>query len=508
MFFNLRGRTLRDVRNLLYEKYLYQSMSYLNANQVGDSLVRMINDMDIVNNELLDRVFNIARDVLTIITFAVIAISLNPKLFFISAIVFPVFTVLIEYIGRKIRKYARRIQTQFSSMFSRIEEVLHNMRIVKAFAKEDYELNQFKAINNKYFKLWNRSQQYMALGVPIGELNTALIGLVVLLLGGNAILTNNSDFTFGDFTAFLFAVFSMLHPLKVVASSITDIRKAFVSLDRVAEILDQDTNLINNDNAILKDSFDNIIEYKKVGFHYIDNQEILKDIDLTIKKGESIALIGPSGSGKTTMVNLLNRMFDVTSGCVCIDGVDIRGIDIYCLRRLFGTVTQDSILFSDTIFKNIAYGAQQDMSIEEIKNACKIAYADEFIEQLANGYDTVIQPRGSNFSGGQKQRICIARAIINNPPILIFDEATSALDTDSEKRVQDAIDRATKDRTVIIIAHRLSTILKSDKIIVMDKGKIVGIGKHEDLIKTCAMYQHLYNIQFAQQLNILEEGHS
>jgi ABC-type multidrug transport system fused ATPase/permease subunit len=322
------------------------------------------------------------------------------------------------------------------------------------------------------------------------------MGIIVLLIGGNQIISGHSNFTLGEFTSFLLAIFSMLHPIKKLSDAYTDVRKAMVSLDRVSVILDRKSEIAEHPDQKSKKDFSSSIELRDVEFSYSPDKLVLKSVSFTINKGEKVALVGSSGSGKTTIANLLTRMYDAQKGSICLDGIPINSIKLKDLRTLFGTVTQESILFSDTIANNIRYGSLREVSDEEIREAARIAYIDDFVETLPHQYNQMLQPKASNLSGGQKQRICIARAIVGNPPILIFDEATSALDTEAERNVQLAIDQATRNRTVVVIAHRLSTILSSDKIVVMDEGEIVGIGPHEELLKNCPRYQVLYNLQF------------
>jgi len=496
MFVNLRGKVIQEIRNACYKKYLSQSYSFFNQNRVGDSIVRMINDIEIVNNLFIDTFFKIFRETSVVFIYALIAATLNLRLFLFSLLILPPFTLSVRYLSNKMKKYVQKIQAHLSDMFSNIEEVLNSMRIVKVFCKEDYENKKQETLNKKYFHLWRKSQIYWSFGVPISEMSSVFIGLMILFVGGADILGADSQFTFGDFTAFLFAVFSMMHPLKVITNDITDMKKGMVSVDRVCEILEMTSEIIEVDNPVVKKAFLEKIEYKNVNFAYNPDQQVLINCSFDIKKGQKIAFVGSSGSGKTTCVNLLNRMYDVSSGEVLIDGINVKNMKIKDLRKLFGVVTQDSVLFTETITNNIKYGSNEEKTLDEVKKACHFAFSDEFIEKLPDGYDTPILPHASNFSGGQKQRLCIARAIIDNPPILIFDEATSALDTDSEQKVQKAIDMAIGDRTVIIIAHRLSTILSADKIIVLDKGMVVGTGKHEDLIKECSKYKHFYDLQF------------
>lgn len=496
MFANLHGKTIIDVRNHMFEKYLRQSLKFFNVNKVGDSIVRMISDVNIISTMYIDQIFNVLRDIILMLVYAQLAITINARLFLISLTVLPVITLMMSFLGKKIKKYAKRIQRKFSDMFSNIEEVLNNMRIVKAFAREDAELEKFQIINRKHFSYWLKAAIYSSINTPLGEFNGTMVGLLVVILGGRLVLSENSSLSFGSFSAFLFAIFSMLHPTKTIIKAYTEIKRAKVSLDRIFEIIDQESEIIDSPDAISKTTFDSRIVFEQVNFSYDEQNKVLQDINLTIEKGERIAFVGSSGSGKTTLVNLLPRMYDVTSGSITIDGIDVKDIKLRDLRLLFGTVTQDSILFSDTIANNIKYGSLNEVSDETMMQAANISYADEFIEQFPKSYQTLLYQKGANLSGGQKQRLCIARAIVGDPPILIFDEATSALDTESEKKVQLAIEHATENRTVIVIAHRLSTILASDKIVVMDKGHIVGLGSHRDLLNTCPRYKTLYDLQF------------
>lgn len=497
MFANLRGLTTKDIRSNIFRKYLFQSMSFFGKNKVGDSLVRMVSDVQIVSDLFIGSLLGVLRNIILLLVNAFIALLLNPRLFIISLVLLPVFSYLINYLGKKIKKYAKRIQGKSSEMFSDVEETLNSMRIVKGFSREDHELGKFNQINNKYFRFWRKSLLYESFSIPLSEMNSTLMGVIVLIVGGRQVLSPESSFTAGYFVTFMLAIFSMLHPLKEVTKAYTEIRRALVSLGRISEILNRSSEIVDHPDALSKNSFDKRIEYRNVSFSYENGSEVLSNVSFIVNKGEKVAIIGASGSGKTTLVNLLPRMYDHKSGQILIDGIPIEDIRLRDLRNLFGTVTQESILFSDTVANNIRYGSLQEVSEEEISRAAEIAYAAEFIERLPARYETVLDARASNLSGGQQQRLCIARAIVGDPPILIFDEATSALDTEAEIKVQQAIEQATRNRTVIVIAHRLSTILSSDKIIVLDKGRIVGEGKHEELILTCEKYKLLYELQFA-----------
>ncbi len=496
MFINLRGKTIKDLRNMIFYKYTHLSAAFFSKNKVGDSLVRIINDVEIVNSQLIMATVNIIRDVFTILVLVRIALLINSRLFIISLAILPIFAVGLNFLGAKIKKYAKRIQKQFSSLFSNIEEILNNIMIVKIFAKEDYENKKFNDLNNRYFKFWRKAQLYSAINMPFSEFITILVGSFIMLIGGKAVLTNQDSFTFGSFMAFLLTTFSMLSPFKQITKAYTNIKKALVSLNRIYDIIEQKNEVFEVSNPIKKKSFDKYLAIKNLSFSYNDKDLVLKNINLMINKGEKVAFVGSSGSGKTTLINLLLRMFDPNEGEILIDSIPITKMEIKSLRKMFGVVTQESILFSDTIRNNIQYGADKEIPLEQIIEAAKIANAHEFISNLPGKYERVLSSKATNLSGGQRQRICIARSILNNPEIIIFDEATSSLDTDSEQKVQAAIDKITENRTVLVIAHRLSTILSSDKIVVMDKGEILDVGTNDYLLKNCQRYQELYNLQF------------
>lgn len=496
LFVHLRGNTIRDVRNLMFRKYMGQSLTFFNRTRVGDAIVRMVNDVEIVSEQFIRAFLDAVRDLITILVYMRLAYLLSPRLFLYSLLVLPAFTLTIGFLGKKIKKYSRRIQSRLSSMFSTVEEALNSMKIVKAFRREDSEFQAFSKINRTHLRMWKRAQTYAALNVPISEINTALTGVVVIIIGGKMILAPGSSFSLGDFTAFLFALFSMMHPLKTITQLYGDIKKAIVSLDRIALVLNQCSDVQDAPDAVSKPGFDDKIVLDGVGFYYRSNKPVLKDINLEIPKGSKIALVGASGGGKTTLANLLNRMYDVKEGSITIDGIDVRKIRLDDLLSLFGVVTQDSILFTRSIRENISYGSRYPVTDEQLQNAARISHADEFIQGFKDGFDEVLDTKGANLSGGQRQRLCIARAIIGNPPILIFDEATSALDTESEKMVQEAIDDATMGRTVIMIAHRLSTVLKADKIVVLEHGRIIAQGSHEELMQSSPRYKTLHDLQF------------
>ncbi len=492
IFIKLRGKVIRHLRNIIFGKFLDLPMVFFKDRPLGDIQVRITADVNIVSDLFIRSVFGSLRDLALIIIYVLIALFINARLFLYTIVIVPVFSLVISYIGNKIRKYSTRIQKTYAILFSRIAEMIGGIKIVKSFAKEDYENEKFRAENTRFYNAWSRAQMYSALNVPLSEINGTIVGIIVLIIGGNMVLGGSEVFTLGEFTAFLFAIFSILQPLKNITKAYTEVRKAMVSLDRIFDILDLPQELKDDSESVEKKSFDDSIKIEQLGFSYDKGRKILNNIDLEIRKGQTVAIVGSSGAGKTTLINLIERFYDPDEGRILIDGIDLKTIRSDDLHSLFGTVTQESILFNDTVSNNIAYGTNREITSEDIQKAAEIGYADEFIKDMQNGYDTMINPKASNLSGGQKQRLCISRAIVGDPPILIFDEATSSLDSESEQKVQRAIEMATKDRTVIVIAHRLSTIMNSSRIIVMDEGRITGSGTHDELISTSDKYRTLY----------------
>ncbi|NOR44092.1 MAG: ATP-binding cassette domain-containing protein [Candidatus Delongbacteria bacterium] len=496
IFTVLRGKVSLSLRDIVYSKAIHLSIAEIQKRTIGDLQVRMKADVQIFGDLLIRPVFRSLRDLILIIAYASLAIYINSNLFLYTILIVPIFSLVVAFIGKKIKKYAKRTQNANASLYSRIVEVINGIKVVKSFAKEEYECDKYNTINRQYYKAWLKGRMYQALNVPLSELNGTITGMVVLIIGGNMVLSNPEAFSFGSFTAFLIAIFSILHPFKSITKSYTEMKKGMVSLDRAFEIMNLPPDIIENPNAVSKKDFNSSIEFKDLSFSYLKGTKVINKLNLTISKGQTVALVGSSGSGKTSLINLLERFYDPEEGSILIDDMNIKDIRIKDLHNLFGTVTQESILFHDTISNNIKYGTNKPVNDENVHKAAEIAYAYEFIKNMPKQYNSMLDPKGTNLSGGQKQRLCIARAIVGDPPILIFDEATSALDSESEQNVQRAIEMATKDRTVIIIAHRLSTILNADQIIVMDEGNIIGIGKHDDLIKTNEKYKLLYNIQF------------
>jgi len=408
----------------------------------------------------------------------------------------PLSMLIIGYIGLVLRKQSAVIQSKMADITSILQETISGVKIVKAFGKEEYENKKFLAETKNFFRLMLKITRIRNASSPITEFLSIVVGVVIIYYGGELVLEQKT-LKAAEFLGFLFAIFQMMPPIKELSSVVNRIQESSAAGDRVFEIIDTDPVIFDIENPKLINSFNDTIEFRNVSFHYDDSPELILDnVNFKVKRGEIIALVGPSGGGKTTLVDLIPRFHDPTDGSILIDGVDIKEIKIENLRNMMGIVTQETFLFNESIKKNIAYGLG-NYPEDKIFEASKTANAHNFICELPEGYETIIGERGVKISGGQRQRISIARALLKNPPIMIFDEATSALDNESELLVQEAIDRMMVNRTTFVIAHRLSTIRNASRIIVIDSGKIVQMGKHEELIEDVnGLYKKFYEMQF------------
>ena len=488
-------RLVTDLRNKLYNHLHYLSLSYFNKNKSGELTSILINDIDNMRSALSTSFQKLFVEPINILAFLSLLFIISPKLAAIAILVIPISGVIIFGIAKSIRRRAARSQAKLAGITSIISETLGSMRIVKAFVMKNYELKRFYAETKKYYQLMIRKDRLRLISSPITETIGASIAALLLFIGARDVLVTQS-ISSEDFIRFILLLFSVLGPIKNLGNVFNEMQNGLASADRVFSIIDIKSDIHDNDDAIHIENFKDSITFKNVNFYYENESEmILKNIDLSLKSGEILALVGPSGAGKSTLADLIPRFYDVTEGSILLDGEDIRNIKLNSLRSLMGIVTQETFLFNDSVKANIAYGLES-VSDEDIKKAAIAANANEFIEQLPDGYDTIIGERGVKLSGGQRQRISIARAIMKNPPILILDEATSSLDTESEKIVQDAIEKLMHNRTVIVIAHRLSTVHNAHKIIVLDKGDIVDTGTHNELIDKEGLYKQLHNMQF------------
>ena len=488
----LRNGILKDLREKLYEKSIKQSISFYSKKKKGDILSRITSDVLEIQHSFLSILELLIREPLTILFTLIVMFSINVKLTFFVIIFIPVSGLIISWIGKALKKFSLNVQKEQGEFLSILEETLTGLNIIKIFNAEESFIKKFNSSLNNFFKFSNKLLNRQNIASPVSEfLGIVVIGCL-LWYGGKMVLINDS-LNATTFISFMALAYNILTPAKSISKSFYSLKKGDAAAERVIEILESKNAIEDNPYSTKINEFKSEIKFKNIHFSYSRNF-YLKEFSLEIKKGKSIALVGSSGSGKTTLVNLINRFYDTDSGKILIDNIEIKNINLKSLRSLIGMVTQESILFNDTIKNNILIG-DPAASEETIIKAAKIANAHDFIDSLPEKYLTNIGDGGNKLSGGQKQRLAIARAIIKNPPILILDEATSSLDSESEKSVQIALKNVMKNRTSIIIAHRLSTISNVDKIIVMEKGKIIETGTHKELLNTNSNYKKLVEIQ-------------
>jgi len=497
MFFiaPIRNGVVRDLRNEMYNKVLILPLSYFSEQRKGDIISRMSSDVLEVEWSILSSLEAIFREPLTIVMFVVTLFFLSPALTVFVLIMLPISAILIGIIGRSLKRSSAKGQKRMGNILSIIEETIGGLRIIKGFTAIDSSNKKFRENNRIYTRLMIGLYRKRDLSSPLSEFMGVSVVVSILWFGGRLILGENASIDAATFLVYIGIFSQILPPAKAITAAFYNVQKGAASVERIEAVLDAEERILEKENALAKKDFQTEIEYQNLSFDYVDHTQVLKNINLKIKKGQTIALVGASGGGKSTLVDLLPRFYDPQKGKILIDGIDIKDLIIDDLRSLLGLVTQESILFNDTVFNNIALGVEDKVSEEDVIAAAKIANAHDFIMQMEGGYQSNIGDRGQKLSGGQRQRLSIARAVLKNPPILILDEATSALDTESERLVQEALENLMKNRTSLVIAHRLSTIKNADEIVVIDKGIIAERGTHHQLLEKQGVYARLQAMQ-------------
>jgi len=490
---SIRNNVIQDIRNKLYNKILKLPLLYFSNERKGDILSRMSNDVQEVEWSIMSSLEMIFRDPLTILIYFFTLLFMSTELTVFVLVLLPVSALVIGKTGKSLRKNSKQGQRRMGTLLSVVEETLSGLRIIKGFNAEGKMNQRFVSMNNFYTRLMIKIFRRRYLASPMSEFLGTIVLVIMMYYGGSLVLSHKSDLNSQEFIAYLIIFSQLINPAKQFSQAYYNLQKGIASLDRIETVVNADEVIYEKPNALSINEFKTSIEFKNVSFKY-ENEFVIKNVNLKIDKGKTVAFVGPSGAGKSTMADLLPRFFDVTEGDILIDGISIKDYKISCLHSLIGIVTQQPILFNDTFFNNIAFvtsNATEDNVIE----ACKVANAYDFIKVYPNHLYTNIGDCGNKLSGGQKQRVSIARAVLKNPPILILDEATSSLDTESERLVQDALIKLMSNRTSIVIAHRLSTIVNADEILVINNGEIIERGTHSELMVINGLYKKLYDIQ-------------
>ncbi|WP_306551847.1 ABC transporter ATP-binding protein [Daejeonella sp.] len=489
---NFRLMIVTRIRSSIFKKLTDIDIQYFSSQRKGDLISRFMTDVVTIQDSIIRSIQVILREPIAIILNFAVLFTISAKLTFFALILIPVSGLLISTIVKRLKKHAAAAQESLGLLVSSIDEGLNGVKIIKSFNAENYIQEKFNAINMWTSKIHRRLARRLLLAAPVSEMMGVITVAALLYYGGTLILQEGSDLRGAEFIGYIIIFSQIIIPAKAISEAFGNISQGISAGERVFQLLDAPENITDKPNSISKTSFNECIQLKNVSFAYGD-KEVLKGINFEIRKGSTVALVGPSGGGKTTLMDLLPRFMDPSEGEICLDDISIKEISMHDVRALMGIVNQESILFNDTIYNNIAFG--RSFTQEEVVEAAKIANAHEFIVKTSDAYQTNIGDKGMKLSGGQKQRICIARAVLANPPILLLDEATSALDTESEKLVQNALKKLMKNRTSIVIAHRLSTIQEADQIIVLENGKIQEQGNHNELILADGLYKKLIEMQ-------------
>ncbi len=486
-------RVIIDIRKAVFEKLQRLSMSFYDKHKTGTIMSYVTNDVSALQSAMVDNVVEMITETVILVASIVMMFYLDWKLFLVTFATFPVVLFFIDSFGKRIRKSGSRIQEAAADITSVLQEVASSPRVIKSFVREGYEVDRFDKENMNNFRANMKYAQLSSTLTPTIEFVAAVGVSIILWYGGNSVI--NGSITAGSLVAFLTYAVNISNPIKRLSRVIGNIQKALAAAQRVFDVLDLPEDIKNAPDAKALPKVKGDVRFNDVSFAYNENEEVLSHVSFEVKPGEMVAFVGPSGAGKSTVASLLPRFYDAINGSITIDGQDIRKVTLDSLREQVGIVPQETVLFNGSVYDNILYG-RLDATREEVEAAAKAANAHDFIMQLPDGYETMLGDRGMNISGGQRQRISIARAILKNPQILILDEATSALDTESERVVQEALDRLMVGRTSFVIAHRLSTIKNADKIMVLEKGQLIEQGNHDELMAMDGLYAHLYKIQY------------
>jgi subfamily B ATP-binding cassette protein MsbA len=490
---NLRVHTLLNLRRTVFNNVMNLHLGYFNNERKGDILTKVASDVQVVQFSVTSTLQVVFKEPFQLIAFLVALFLISVKLTLISLLVIPISGFIISRIVKRLKAQAIAGQESYSNMISYLDEALSGIKIVKAFNATDFTKDRFNDENKRYSKISMSIARRQQLASPVSETLSIMMVSFILLYGGYMIFNKTSNLDPGKFVAYIALFSQLMRPAKAITDSFSNIHSGIAAGERVLALIDEKPLITDAPNAVAINGFNDAIRFENVSFAYQEKQ-VLSKINITVPKGKTVALVGPSGGGKSTLMDLIPRFMDPQEGVITVDGKDIKYVTAHSLRALMGVVNQESVLFNDSIYNNIAFG-KENAQPAEVETAARIANAHNFILETEKGYDTNVGDRGAKLSGGQRQRICIARAVLNNPPIMLLDEATSALDTESEKLVQDALNNLMKNRTSLVIAHRLSTIQNADVIIVLENGKVAEQGTHHELIKHNGLYKKLIDMQ-------------